>query len=90
MVNGQTAMYILCFILTFKYLIAVPTEFLLLIPAQHSYPQDLTHNPNVGGAYGVKILATLALCPGPTSTNITWNSNFRLEPLGPVINFETV
>lgn len=30
-------------------------------------------------AYGVK---TLALCPGPTKTNITKNSNFRLEPLG--------
>jgi len=29
--------------------------------------------------YGVKILA---LCPGPTTTNITRNSNFRLEPLG--------
>ena len=29
--------------------------------------------------YGVRILA---LCPGPTNTNIARNSNFRLEPLG--------
>ena len=29
--------------------------------------------------YGIKILA---LCPGPTRTNITKDSNFRLEPLG--------
>ena len=29
--------------------------------------------------YGVEILA---LCPGPTDTNITRDSNFRLEPLG--------
>jgi hypothetical protein len=87
MVNGQTAMYILCFALTFKYLIAIPTAFLLLIPAQHSYPPDLTHNPNVCGAYRVK---TFALYPGPTSTNITWNLNFRFEPLGLVINFDTV
>jgi hypothetical protein len=71
----------------FKYLIAIPTVFLLLIPAQHSCPQDLTHDPDVCRAYGLK---TLALYPGATSTDITWNSVFRLEPLGPVLNFETV
>jgi len=37
--------------------------------------------------HGVRILA---LCPGPTKTNITRNSNFRLEPLGPMENANDV
>ena len=37
--------------------------------------------------YGVRILA---LCPGPTYTNITRNSNFRLEPLGRMENSKDV
>jgi uncharacterized protein len=37
--------------------------------------------------YGVQILA---LCPGPTHTNITRNSNFRLEPLGRMENAKKV
>jgi uncharacterized protein len=37
--------------------------------------------------YGVRILA---LCPGPTYTNITRNSNFRLEPLGRMENAQDV
>jgi len=38
-------------------------------------------------AYGVEILA---LCPGPTRTNITRNSNFRLKPLGRMEDVEDV
>jgi len=38
-------------------------------------------------SYGVKILA---LCPGPTNTNITRDSNFRLEPLGRMENAKDV
>src|SRR5271167_433836 len=37
--------------------------------------------------YGVRILA---LCPGPTNTNIARNSNFRLEPLGRMENAKDV
>ena len=37
--------------------------------------------------YGIRILA---LCPGPTKTNIAKNMNFRLEPLGRMENAKDV
>jgi len=94
MVNGQTAMYILCFALTLRCTYVEVqvsdrnSDSISAVDSSSTFFEDLTHNPEVCRAYGVKTCA--AVCPAPQAPTSHGIRNFRLESLGPVLNCETV